>query len=564
MKKLTLLAALFMLFQMAFAGGLLTNTNQSAQFIRMMSRNASLDIDAVYFNPAGLTSMEDGWHFAIHNQSIYQTKTVDSKFPFLNDGKYEGIVEAPLFPTAFAVYKKDKWAFSLGFGPNGGGGSADFDRGLPSFEIPISKVVPALAGLTQINPEYNVTGYDADLYFSGSSIFWGIQLGATYKVSDAFSVYGGVRYMPAKNTYVGTISNIQLEVNGQMQGAQDWMNSTAGVLYGQSAYYSGLAQDASDAADFAREAATVMDGVINQGGGTFTLEQLVGAGFITAADKAQAEYGLQLVGYEQSAIDVMDINTMKVVYTAAGDEFEAGAAAATSGSILLAGTATGLEDNASELGDREVDTEQTGAGFTPIIGFNISPNEDWNIGIKYEHKTTLTLTNSTRVDDLGLFPDGAEAGSDVPGFLSAGVGYKGLDWLEAQLSYNMYFNKGVDWGGNVRDYSSREIDKNGYGIGLGLQFNLSDNFAFSVGGLYGDQGVADSYQSDFSYSNANFTPGAGIMWKITDALTFDAGVSNTFYIDSEVTFNDPDVGSYNEIFGKSTITFAAGLSYSIF
>jgi opacity protein-like surface antigen len=85
-----------------------------------------------------------------------------------------------------------------------------------------------------------------------------------------------------------------------------------------------------------------------------------------------------------------------------------------------------------------------------------------------------------------------------------------------------------------------------------------------VGGLYGDMGVADSYQSDFSYSNPSFTIGGGVMWKITDKLVFDAGVSNTYYQDQTITFSDPDLGSYNETLGKTTLNFAAGLSYSIF
>jgi opacity protein-like surface antigen len=85
-----------------------------------------------------------------------------------------------------------------------------------------------------------------------------------------------------------------------------------------------------------------------------------------------------------------------------------------------------------------------------------------------------------------------------------------------------------------------------------------------VGGLYGDMGVADSYQSDFSYSNPSVTAGAGIEWKIMDALTLDAGFSNTFYQDQTVTFNDPDLGNYNENLTKTTINFAVGLSYSIF
>ena len=143
MKKLIVVAAMLLLVDLTYGGGLLTNTNQSAQYIRMMSRNASRDIDAVYFNPAGLSLMQDGWHFAVYNQTIFQDKNVNSGFPLLNDPEYVGKVSVPAFPTAFAVYKKENWAFSFGFGPNGGGGSADFDEGLPSFEIPISKVVPA-------------------------------------------------------------------------------------------------------------------------------------------------------------------------------------------------------------------------------------------------------------------------------------------------------------------------------------------------------------------------------------------------------------------------------------
>jgi len=128
---------------------------------------------------------------------------------------------------------------------------------------------------------------------------------------------------------------------------------------------------------------------------------------------------------------------------------------------------------------------------------------------------------------------------------------------------------------NVRDMSSwksvdptkirqREIESNGYEIGLGLQFNLSESFAVSVGGLYGNMGIAPSYQSDFSYSNPSTTLGGGIMWKISDKMKLDAGVSNTFYEDQTVNFSDPVVASYDDVYGKTALTFAVGLSYSIF
>ena len=560
MRKLFFLLAFFMLSYFAFAGGLLTNTNQSAQFIRMMSRNASLDIDAVYFNPAGLVKLEDGWHFAAYSQTIFQDKTVESGFPLLNDPSYLGKVSVPVFPTAFAVYKMENWAISFGFGPNAGGGSAEFERGLPSFEIPISKVVPGLAGLTQINPALKVDDYDADLYFTGSSIFWGLQLGATYQINDMISVYGGVRYMPSKNVYEGSIKNIELVVGGQKYGAPAWLTQTAGTV-------SGIAAQAAAAGTLLSGTASSLQLIVDGGGGSLTLAQLEGANIIDATQKAQIAGGLQSIGLTVDQINAMNLNTIQGTFSGAGAQY-------TSTANTLTATSATLNGTAGQLGDKEVDTEQTGAGFTPVIGINISPNEDWNIAVKYEHKTYMTLTNNTTVDDLGLFPDGAESASDVPGILGIRIGYRGLDWLEAQVSYNHYFNKYVAWGGNVRDMSSwksvdpskirnRESD-NGYEIGLGLQFNLSDNFAVSVGGLYGDMGILPSYQSDFSYSNSSFTPGAGIMWKITDKITFDAGVSNSFYKDDTVNFADPDVPSYTDVYGKTTLSLAAGLSFSIF
>lgn len=540
MKRLTFIAAFFMLLQVTYAGGLLTNTNQSAQFIRMMSRNASTDIDAVYFNPAGLIHLEDGWHFAFHSQTIYQTKTVESNFPLLNDGLYEGVVEVPIFPSAFAVYKNEDWAFSLGFGPNGGGGSATFDRGLPSFEIPITKVVPGLAGLTQINPALNVTGYSADLSFEGSSVFWGIQLGATYLVNDIFSVYGGVRYLPAKNSYRGTIENIQLKVNDQYYPAPAWLLDVSGNVQGM--------------ADMAGGAAANVEPLIQGGAGSYTLPQLEAAGTIDAATRASLEQGLMGLGVSNP--DQLTVNQIQQTFLGAEAQ--------------LSGTATTLAATSTQLADKEVDTEQTGAGFTPMVGVELAPNENWNIALKYEMKTVLQLENSTVVDDMGLFPDGAKSRNDLPAIFAAGVGYRN-DKLEAQLSYNMYFNKGVNWGKNTRDIAAghptvrdREIDRNGIEVGLGLQYNISDNFAFSLGGLWGDMGVAESYQSDFSYSNPSVTAGAGIEWLITNQLILDAGFSNTFYQDQTVSFTDPDVGPYTETLGKSTMTFAVGLSYAIF
>ena len=59
MKKLKLvsLAIAMACATPSLAGGLLTNTNQHVAFNRMMSREASIGIDGVYYNPAGEASV---------------------------------------------------------------------------------------------------------------------------------------------------------------------------------------------------------------------------------------------------------------------------------------------------------------------------------------------------------------------------------------------------------------------------------------------------------------------------------------------------------------------------
>lgn len=547
MKKLTLLVAFTMLVSVAFSNGLLTNTNQSAQFIRMMSRNASLGIDGVYYNPAGLIKLDNGWYFSISSQTIFQTRTIDCKFPLLNNGNYEGIVEIPSFPTAFAVYKKDKLALSFGFGPNAGGGSAKFDRGLPSFEIPISKIVPALSGLAMINPSFAVSGYEADLTLDGSSVYMGFQLGASYEINEMLSVSAGVRYMPATNKYVGSIRDVQLKVGSEYYNAPEWLGGTAETLISYS-------QGALGAAVLAQP-------IIDAGGGVFTLAELEGSGDIDGAQRGELEGGLIFLGVSQDQIDAMNVTQIQGTYQTTGEQ--------------LGATATSLNGTASMLADKEVDTKQTGAGFTPILGLNFSPNENWNVGIRYEHKTYMTVENSTTVDDFSLFPDGEEFRADVPGILGVGVGYTNSKW-EAQFSFNYYFDKYVSWRTNVRDIAiwkeldqskirERVIDKNSFDVALGLQFNATERLSLSTGVMYQKAGVADSYNSDFSFAPDSYVGlGCGIMWKITDLLALDVGVSYITYKDAEVSYFDPHVNDdYAESYGKESISFVLGLSYSL-
>jgi len=88
MKKTYLVIAFSSLVTSAvFAGGLLTNTNQSVHFLRNPARDASTEMDAVYTNPAGLTFLTDGFHLSLTNQSAFQKRTITSTFtPFMGNG----------------------------------------------------------------------------------------------------------------------------------------------------------------------------------------------------------------------------------------------------------------------------------------------------------------------------------------------------------------------------------------------------------------------------------------------------------------------------------------------
>ena len=226
-KKILLLVSLFLASTFAFSGGLVTNTNQSTAWTRMLVRDASTGIDAVFYNPAGLSKLSDGFHFSISNQSLFQTQDINSTFPYLNGNDYVGTVKAPIFPSVYGVFKKGKMAVSFGFNPVGGGGGATFDNGLPSMEIPFAGLVPRLS--TSLAPlGGSVSAYSMNMFFEGTSVYFGLQAGVTYEVNDWLSLYLGGRYIMAKNTYNGYIQDVKITTPSGVMAPGTYVNGVAG------------------------------------------------------------------------------------------------------------------------------------------------------------------------------------------------------------------------------------------------------------------------------------------------------------------------------------------------
>ncbi len=505
-KQLLLITGLAGLAVMAFGGGIVTNTNQSAAWVRTMVRDASTDADAVYFNPAGLIRLEDGFHFSLNSQTIFQNKDVTDNYQFLSPTpkKYHGEVKAPVFPGFYAAWKKDKLAVSFGFNPIGGGGGAEFKTGLPSFETAISDLVPALSGsLAQLDaalgqdqpmgygfdPNFsNITGYSADIYFKGTSVFFGYQLGVSYKISEMFGVFAGARYVSAKNTYTGYIHDVQIQAAPTVPPVP---------LYDVPAgsYKPG---------DYLRAVSTA-------------------------------------AGLPQVAIDGLTQNAAMLDYATA---------------------------------DVEVDAEETGNGITPILGVNITLNENLNIGLKYEFKTTIELKQSVidGKDGGGMFVQDSTVHSDMPAMLSAGIRYRFIPKMAVSAGFHYYFDKDANYG-KTSDATGemvsndQVIDENYYELALGLEYNITDKFLVSGGYLFANTGVTEDYQSDLSFSLTSSSFGFGFGYRFTDHLMVNLGGSYTKYQEGEKNYiHTMSIVGYDvpvkDTYYKDNLFFGIGLDFS--
>jgi long-subunit fatty acid transport protein len=519
--------AAFLLSGAMFAGGILTNTNQSAMYTRMGCRDATLGIDAVYYNPAGLTKLEDGFHFSINNQTIGQTRTITSDYsPPLNDGKYIGEVSAPLFPGIYAVYKNGKWAFSAGFNPIGGGGGATYSRGLPSFEYSISDLVPALSS-------QGITAYRMNAFFEGRSVFFGYQANISYAINDMISVALGGRYVTAKETYSGYLRDIELQLqNGSWRRADSVLYDLSASLQGYSDGMGAFVAALQPFIDAGQGSAPLPDGVAKL---TLQAMELYNEGMTIA--QAQA------------------------TFQAASDDF--------------AQQSMETEGKADLLGDQEVDAGKTGSGFTPIVSVNIQPIDMLNISIKYEHTTKLELTNKTAKDvivgidpgtgsPITMFPDGEESRLDIPAMLSLGATLRPIEPLLISTGFHYWFDKSADWRGREELLSS-----NSWELGIGAEYYFSEKFLVSAGWIMTGVGVTDEYQTDLSHDLPTYNGWSfGVGWDILPFIQFNVGGQYVLYDNGKRNFShdspvftEPQI--LTETYEKSNWIIGAGVNLSL-
>lgn len=230
-KLVFLFVALVSCYNSIYAGGILTNTNQNVAFLRNPARDAAIGIDGVYSNPAGVVFLDNGVHVSFNWQYAHQTRTITTTNPDFKLGvdngnqevkKFKGVANAPVIPSLQIAYNKDRWSFQGAVAVTGGGGKCEFAEGIGSFESAIGTIA------SQIQP-LGATGYDADAYMRGKQYYFGITLGAAYKVTDNLSVYGGLRFLYGTASYKARVDNVQVKTaNGMVPfgGFIDGANNT--------------------------------------------------------------------------------------------------------------------------------------------------------------------------------------------------------------------------------------------------------------------------------------------------------------------------------------------------
>ena len=231
MKKTILSLAMLGLSATVSAGGILTNTNQSVAFIRMMTRGAMIDSDGPYSNPAGLGFLQrDGLHLSFNWQNAYQERNIDATFPLFPEANnhrfYKGTASAPIIPSLFLTYKNGPWAISAYGGVIGGGGEASYSKGLPMFD---SMVMAGIAANPAVQSVMKVTGaqaasdlYDLNTSMKGRQFIYAFQAGVTYRAADWLSIYAGARmnyFVGGYKGYVTATAKPELLQNPVIQAA---------------------------------------------------------------------------------------------------------------------------------------------------------------------------------------------------------------------------------------------------------------------------------------------------------------------------------------------------------
>ena len=222
--------------------------------------------------------------------------------------------------------------------------------------------------------------------------------------------------------------------------------------------------------------------------------------------------------------------------------------------------ANSLPGGANDDVTAAVDYEEDADGWGGVIGLDISPNDQWNIGIRYNTKVNLDYDQTVNQDNLGILPslgitNGGESTRDLPAILALGVSYKVNDKIRLETNLTYYFNEDADWMGD------EDLVDNGYDLGLALEYTFNPKLKGSIGYLHTDTGIdAENMLPESPALNAD-TIGGGVAYAYSPAMIFNFAIGNSFY--QSASFVSSTTGSTIE-YEKNNFFLAIGMQYKFF
>ncbi len=221
MKKFLISGILILSSMAAMAGGLVTNTNMSVAYLRNPAREGAIDVDGVYFNPAGTAFLSEGLHAYVSLQTAMQERIGEVDFAPLALNKnhlgkpsrsYKGTTLAPVIPAIYLAYNWDRWNVQAAFNIVGGGGKAKYKEGIGQFEALVaSKAIQLKGGLSQLMGLNENVAYSLNSSITGESYQYGFYLGTSFEIlKDHLAVSLGAQCVYAKNHYTGGLTDMQL------------------------------------------------------------------------------------------------------------------------------------------------------------------------------------------------------------------------------------------------------------------------------------------------------------------------------------------------------------------
>lgn len=536
--KVACLTAAIASSSVSFAGGFLTNTNQNVAFNRMMSREASIGIDGVYYNPAGVVFLGDGHHLSINWQLAYQDRTIKNDYSLFTNNvnnpitprEFKGEAFAPVIPSFQYAYNKGRWSFQGNFALTGGGGKCTFDNGLGSFERIVAETAMAACGLARtvdgalgsvLGREVSMFGsdqafgpggkYSYNSYMHGRQYYFGLSLGAAYKVSDNFSVFGGVRGIYATTNYYGYVEDIKV---------------------GNMPLYMVLDPTKKDAANIELSC--------DQNGIGFT--PIIGVDFKTGKWNFSAKYEFKTR---------MRLKNKSVNLVPSIGNLPANLSSQMTQILTAQFTQAGLP--------AEQAAAKAEAAATAVLA---------NQTVQ---KTMLGLKNQfdTELDEaIGEYADGKKIAADIPAYLSVGVGYSPIDPLRINVGFHFFDDK------NAKAYNNRQekLDHGTLEYNAGVEYDINKKFTVSAGWQSTNYGLPEEeattskdkrFMDDKSFVTSSNSVGLGGVWHFNKKMSFTVAYFHTFYQHKKTTESVELVPgnaiNYSADYSRNNNVFAAGI-----